>query len=217
MDNTTMQPYVDALSAQKAQLQTYATRGFQAIAIPTLFADTSSHKSNFLTKSATVFLVIGIIAFVLGLFTNISIVITGCASLLTAGYLYVHGKMDIKQAQYNEAGNRLTSEIKAVVENVSTEWSKFISKQNDALKKQIVESDATPDEKIALIDKIETAPRVDVDLSGVESNIAAVKEGSPENVYTGFIGKAASMVQDAITSANGAQSVIYNSIVTPAK
>lgn len=211
MNTTTIQPYMDALSAQKAQLEAYATRGFQAIAIPTLF-DVSAEKSNFLTKSAIVFLVIGIIAFVVGLFTNFAIIVVGCTALLTAAYLYAHGRMDIKQSIYNEAGSRLVSEITSVVNTVKSEWNSFITKQNDALKKEVVSSTDTADNKVSIIDKIDNTPEVNVNLTDLESKISSVPEGTSKSVYSGYIQTASKMVQDAIDAADGAQTGIYNAI-----
>lgn len=68
---------------------------------------TNNNKSNFLTKSAWVYIIVGCIAFIVGLFVKESgIWISGATAVSCGVYCYIKGKQQLKEAA---AGNQPTA------------------------------------------------------------------------------------------------------------
>lgn len=213
MDNSLITPYTTALSAQKTQLENYLDSGFKAIAVPENIAQVESSKLHMLGKSAVVFLIIGIIGLVLGLFVkSTGIVVAGCAGLLTAGYLWVKGKQASKAEAFNTLSTKIFAEIQVIVDKISSQWNSFLTVQNDNLKKQIVGSNATVDSKVALIDKVEATPHVSLDLAAIQADIRKLSSGEKLSDYAAYLVKAKAAVKAAIDNASGAQQTIYSTM-----
>lgn len=213
MDTSLIKPYVDALTAQKTQLDGYLTRGFQAIAIPTSHEDIPEDKKDFLTKSGNWFLVLGIVGLIAGFaVSSTGIIVAGCAAVMSGVYCYLKGKQALRHQAYDRLGQSVYTQISSVADNVAAEWTKFMTAQNDALKKVVVASTESPDTKVALIDKIDSTPAVKVDLSDVRARLADISEKENLSQYAEYLPTAADAIRKAINDADGAQQGIYSTL-----
>lgn len=214
MDNSTVKTYVDALSAQKSQLQGYVTRGFQAIAVPASASELETRKKDFLTESGVVFLVIGIAALIFGLIIgNMGVIAAASASILSGCYVYIKGRQAMRRDAFTRLGAAIFSQIESVAAGVSAQWTSFMTRQNDALKQSVVaDSTANAADKVAVIDKIDSTPAVKVDLNAVQSQIQALGADEDLDSYRSYLPKAQSAITAAIDTADGAQQTIYSTI-----
>lgn len=209
MDISLIKPYSDALSAQKSQLDSYLTRGFQDIAVPANHDEVAMAKRDMLTVSARWF--IGIVGFIIGLIVSgLGIVIAGFTAIFSGCYLYVKGRQAIRHDAYARLGQSVYGQIEKVVENIRSQWSGFMTKQNDALKTAVVGADA-PDSsaKVAIIDKIDTTPDLSVDMASIQSNLDKISAEEDLTDYRAYLPKAQAVVAASIQQAGTAQQAIY--------
>lgn len=217
MDNSLIQPYNDALSAQKARLEGFMTRGLQAISVPASASEIESSKLHFLGKSAVWFLGLGIVAFVAGLFaSSMGIIIAGAAAITSGCYLWVKGKQASHAEAFDSFGESVYGKIASVVDQISSDWQAFTKRQNDSLKLVIVGSSAADDDKVSMIDKVEASPAVAVDLDAIKGNVEAAEATENIKAFDLVMSKAQTQIQSAINSVDAAQQSIYASIGTPA-
>lgn len=215
MDSSLIKPYVDALGDQKARLEGYLTRGFQAIAIPTARNEMKQDRKDFLTTSGIWFLVIGIIGLVGGIaISQTGVIVAGCAAIMSGVYVYLKGKQAMRRDAFTGLGQSVYDQISAVAANVSSEWRSFMTTQNDSLKKAIVTSDADAATKVSLIDKVDSTPAVSIDLSGVRKDLAGIDSTERLDGYSAYLPKAADVIRRAIDAAGGAQQGIYSTLVS---
>ncbi|MDO4320459.1 MAG: hypothetical protein Q4C34_07775 [Bacteroidales bacterium] len=213
MDNALIKPYKDALDAQKAQLEGYLTRGFQAIAIPADNEEIKKDKKDFLTSSGSWFIVLGIIALIAGLvIANSGVIIAGCAAIMSGVYCYIKGRQAIRHNAFVSLGQSVYTQISSVADNIAAEWSKFMTTQNDMLKKEVVASTDTADVKVSLIDKIDSTPDVKVDLDEVQAQLADISDKESLSGYSAYLPQAADVIRKAINAADGAQQGIYSTL-----
>lgn len=211
MDISLIKPYSDALSAQKSQLDSYLTRGFQDIAVPANHDEVAMAKRDMLTVSAGWFIGIGIVGFIIGLIVSgLGIVIAGFTAIFSGCYLYVKGRQAIRHDAYARLGQSVYGQIEKVVENIRSQWSGFMTKQNDALKTAVVGADA-PDSsaKVAIIDKIDTTPELSVDMASIQSNLDKISAEEDLADYRAYLPKAQAVVAASIQQAGTAQQAIY--------
>lgn len=217
MDSTLIKPYVDALGAHTAQLEGYLNREFKAIAIPADSKDMNEEKKDFLTVSGVWFLAFGIIALIAGLIVaSTGIVVAGCAAIMSGVYCYAKGRQAIRRDAFANFGKSLYSQIASVAETISADWAKFMTAQNDALKKEIVSSSDSADVKVSLIDKIDSTPAVNIDLSEVQAQIADISDKENLSQYSACLPQAAEVIRKAIDAADGARQGIYSTLAKPA-
>lgn len=214
MDSTTVKPYIDALGAQKAKLEGYLTRGFQAIAIPEHNDELDMRRNDFLTRSGIWFLILGIIGLVAGLFVHSTgIIVAGCAALLSGAYVYIKGRQALKAEAFSKLASSIYSQIADVASNVSSQWSAFMSGQNDKLKNTVVSAaDSPAADRVALIDRIDSTPAVRVDLSSVQTDLAALSAKESLDAYRAYLPTARAAISNAISIADGAQQTIYSTL-----
>lgn len=216
MDTTTVKPYIDALGAQKAKLEGYLTRGFQAIAIPAGNDEMDIRRKDFLTVSGIWFLILGVIGLIAGLAVHSTgIIVAGCAGLLSGAYVYIKGRQAMKAEAFSRLGSSIYNQIADVASNVSSQWATFMAGQNDSLKRTVVSAaDSDAADKVALIDRIDSTPAVRVDLSGVQSELTKLGAVESLEAYRRYLPKAQAVISSAIATADGAQQTIYSTLST---
>lgn len=216
MDSTTVKPYIDALGAQKAKLEGYLTRGFQAIAIPAGKEEMNVRRKDFLTTSGIWFFILAAIGLVAGFATrSTGLIVAGCAALLSGGYVYIKGRQAMKAEAFSALGSAIYTQIADVASNVSSQWATFMAGQNDSLKRTVVSAAGTDAaDKVALIDRIDSTPAVSVNLSGVQADLAKLGSGESLDAYRAYLPKAQALISDAISTADGAQQTIYSTLST---
>lgn len=213
MDNAFIKPYSDALIAQKAQLDGVVTRGFQAISIPADIKPEEDTRLHFLGKSAVAFLIIGVIALVGGLIVkDMAIVITGCTALLSGGYLYVKGRQAERAAAFARLSDEVYGKVSGVASQVSSGWIAFVSSQNDSLKTAIVGSAADVAGKVKMIDAVDTASPISLDLDTVKTQAEALATAGDMDRYSPFLTSVQAAFRGAIDKAGAARQTIYDSL-----
>lgn len=212
MDTSVITPYTQALSNQKTQLEGTLNAGFQAITLPSSISQLESNKLHMLGKSAIWFAVIGIVAFIAGvIMKSTGIWITGCAAMLSGGYLWMKGKQANRADAFSALGNNIYGQVQDVYKKVASDWTSFITTQNDNLKKQIVTSDQPTDAKVAQIDRIDAQPAITVDMSALQQEAQSLAAEDLTR-YQSYIADAKGRIQQAIDNADGAQQSIYQAL-----
>lgn len=213
MDNSLISPYMQALSTRKAQLEGTLADGFKSIVLPAHISQYETPGLHMLGKSAVWFLIIGAVALIAGLIVgSTGLWIAGAAAILSGGYLWVKGKQAGRARAFDSLGDKIYSQIQDIAAKISNDWNGFIAGQNDSLKKQIVSSAETPDAKVALIDKVDGSPKVDVDLDAIRTGIKGIDSDEELLKYSKFLSKVQGNIREAIENADGAQQTIYNSL-----
>lgn len=217
MDKTIIQPYIDALASETNRLEGYTVRGIQAIYLPAKEGDMRVARKNSLTTAGIWFFVLGVIAFIVGLFTLFAIVVCGCAAMLAGAYIYYHGRMNIDRDAVSGLCDDVYRDISGVAANVTGEWKSFMTKQNDALKRQVIEAAGTDaDAKVSDIDRIEGTPEVQIDLQQIRSELDTIGQTGGPATLRAYLATATSRISDAIKAVVARQQSIYSSLMAPA-
>ncbi len=217
MDKTIIQPYIDALASETNRLEGYTVRGIQAISLPAKEGDMRVARKNSLTTTGIWFFVLGVIAFIVGLFTLFAIVVCGCAAMLAGAYIYYHGRMNIDRDAVSGLCDDVYRDISGVAANVTGEWKSFMTKQNDALKRQVIEAAGTDaDAKVSDIDRIEGTPEVQIDLQQIRSELDTIGQTGGPATLRAYLATATSRISDAIKAVVARQQSIYSSLMAPA-
>lgn len=205
--------YNDALASQQDLMSNYISKNVADIVVPESKKDLSVGKSNFLTKSGWVYNVIGILAFIIGLIVKIpGIWLTGCAGLTAGFYCIFKGKQQLRQEAYDNVGNELLGSLDKVIAYVSKSWGNFVTGQNLALRKDIVDSSLDTENKAKMLAFVADTGFVHVDLAPIDKSLSKIDSDETLGEYKDYLPVAEKQLQESLKLAVKAQSDIYNAV-----
>lgn len=211
MANTITSAYSGALGAQRQKLEGYIATSAKAVALPSQKADDAA-KDKLLDISGWVLIVIGVLGFIAGIIVGVGgIIIAGIASIGCGVYCYAKSIQLGRQRAFAASAAQFRKSLDDITTHVSGEWNSFINSQNATLTRDIITSQASIDAKVAMVEKIATAP-VCVDMTATDK---ALKEAMDEEVSTDFnvvVSDYVAAANSALTSAGNAQASIYNAV-----
>lgn len=211
MANANISSYSDALKAQTSRCQGYIDSGFASVAIPANVESMDTQKKNMLTESGVVFGVIGIIALVAGLLLDISgIWIAGCAAIMSGVYLYIKGRQQLRADAFNILANSIVAAMDKVAAKVSGEWTSFIKTQNETIRKDIIDSSADADTKLANVNAVaESVAWYEIDAEAVTADIRKACASEKIALIKDSIPQVQQALSESLKLASKAQSDIY--------
>ncbi|MDE7402343.1 MAG: hypothetical protein K2M87_02895 [Muribaculaceae bacterium] len=164
--------YMDSLASQQAALSDYIAKSIAGISLPNDKAALNVGKTNFLTKSAWVYIVIGVIAFIAGLIVgSAAIWITGATAVACGVYCLIKGKQQLTAEAYTNVGTEISEGVDKTIAYVSKQWTDFVVAQNVALRTDIVASDNSNADKVKALGWITESSWLHVNTDNISSEL----------------------------------------------
>ena len=218
MDSSIITPFAKALDEQKAQYAGVISDGVKSIALPASEESMQIGKKNFLTESGWTFIVIGVIAAIAGLVMCVpGIWISGFTAIASGVYCIVKGEAQLKAEAFTKVGDSVYSSIEGTVAKVSKGWTADIVAQNAGLRKSIINSAASNDEKAEAVGNVVDEGYFHVDMADIRKAIDSAAAKSTLDSMRDTLSKAGQALSDALDVAAKARQDILTSLSAPAK
>ena len=214
MDTTSLAPYAKNLEAAKKEFEGYIAQGVKGIKVPATKADLQVGKKNFLTDSAWVFIIIGVIGFIAGLIVKISgIWITGCAAVACGVYCLIKGKQQLTHEAFAKAADGVYGALEGIVAHVSGGWTKNVEAENEALRDAIVGSAMADADKEKALANVHDTGFLHVDMDAIRAGLDKVVATDSIEKLGAYLPTAAKAITDSLDLAALARGEVY-SLVT---